>query len=167
MMRYDGLLIALCDSSIVDNHWNSFWTAVTFSPPTAHPAAGLSPPLKPPVRPSASNKPSWVAKQTAGSTALTRPKQGRSEGQLKVKTLTPFNPLGLFFSSSSFFLLSTPFIFLPLPHQMTPVHLGTEQLGKLAFQGSWGGPLKRKLLQGSRSGFGWMTVHLHPLTGSV
>lgn len=83
---------------------------MTFSPPTAHPAAGLSPPLKPPVRPSASNKPSWVAKQTAGSTAPTRPKQGRSEGQLKVKTLTPFNPLGLFFLFVFFFLFFFSFV---------------------------------------------------------
>lgn len=75
-------------------------------------------------------------------------------------------PLILYFFLFVFFWPSC-FICVPPSHQMTPVRLGTELLGKLEFQGSCGGPLKRKLLQGSHLGFVWMTVHLHPPTGSV
>lgn len=55
-------------------------------------------------------------------------------------------------------------IYVRLLCQMTPVHHGTELLGKSALQGSWGSPLKKRLQLGSRLECVLMTVHLHRLT---
>lgn len=127
------------------------------------PAAGRNHPPKPPASPSASNKPSWEVKQMAGATVLIRPNQEMSEGGWKVMTTIPFSDWSAFLTLHGYYISSC----VCLLFQMTPVHHGTEVLGKLASQGSWGSPLKRRLQLGSRLGCGLTTVQLHRQTGWV
>lgn len=132
-----------------------------------HPVAGLSLRLKHPVSPSASSKPSWAVKQRARAIVLIHPKQ-RSGGHRKVKALVentePFQFVLLHAISELSWLLYMC-VCVCVPCQMTPVLRETELRGNEAFQGSWGSPLRRSLLQGSHLGCDWMTVHLHRPTG--
>lgn len=128
---------------------------------SAHLAAGLSPHPKPPANHLASSKPSWDLKK-ARSTAPIRLEQERSGGDWKV------NWKVLLFSVVIGYVTSDwTFISVCVPWQMTPVHRGIEVLGKLALQGSWGSPLKRKLQLVSPLVSGLMIVLLHRLTGWV